>query len=126
MRRAITYFLLLVGIACTCAQDFSARNYPAQQDFQSHQIITSGTNYNGTVYAPFDNTTPSEQSEVCASYSPAKAPSGPRRNNGPGWATDGPDANQGKQFPVGEPWVLLAFAAVFAGGIALRRRKRTV
>ena len=121
MRRAITYFLLLAGIACTCAQDFSARNYPAQQDFQSHQIITSGTNYNGTVYAPFDNTTPSEQSEVGASYSPAKAPSGPRRS-----FDTGPEHGRDEQYPVGEPWVLLAFAAVFAGGIALRRRKRTV
>ena len=126
MKRLITYFLLLVGFAYACAQDFGARTYPTQQDFQSHQIMSSGANYGGTVYKPFDNTTPSEQSEVGASYSPNKAPSGPRRNNGPGWATDGPDANQGEGSPVGEPWVLLAFAAIFAGGIAFRRKEQTV
>ena len=121
MRRAITYFLLLIGIAYACAQDFGARNYPAQQDFQSHQIISSGANFNGTVYEPFDNTMPSEQSVVGASHSPNKAPSGPRRSFGK------PDEiGQSTDSPVGEPWVLLAFAAAFAAGIALRRRKRTV
>ena len=121
MKRLITYFLLLVGFAYACAQDFGARTYPTQQDFQSHQIMSSGANYGGTVYKPFDNTTPSEQSEVGASYSPNKAPSGPRRDK-----VLGPDTPPADESPVGEPWILLAFAAIFAGGIALRRRKRAV
>ena len=121
MKRLITYFLLLVGFAYACAQDFGARTYPTQQDFQSHQIMSSGANYGGTVYKPFDNTTPSEQSEVGASYSPNKAPGGPRKDFGkPG------EVGQSTESPVGEPWILLAFAAAFAAGIAFRRRKQTV
>ena len=131
MKRLITYFLLLVGFAYACAQDFGARTYPTQQDFQSHQIMSSGANYGGTVYKPFDNTTPSEQSEVGASYSPNRGPRRAGENNDdytPGWEgqTGGPDGNQGEGSPVGEPWVLLAFAAVFAGAIAFRRKKQTV
>ncbi len=121
MKRLITYFLLLVGFAYACAQDFGARTYPTQQDFQSHQIMSSGANYNGTVYKPFDNTTPSEQSEVGATYSPNKAPSGPRKDFGkPG------EVGPSTESPVGEPWILLAFAAAFAAGIAFRRKKQTV
>lgn len=121
MKRLITYFLLLVGFAYAYAQDFGARTYPTQQDFQSHQIMSSGANYGGTVYKPFDNTTPSEQSEVGASYSPNKAPGGPRRDK-----VLGPDTPPADESPVGEPWILLAFAAVFAAGIAFRRKKQTV
>ena len=121
MKRLITYFLLLVGFAYAYAQDFGARTYPTQQDFQSHQIMSSGANYNGTVYKPFDNTTPSEQSEIGASYSPNKAPGGPRRDK-----VLGPDTPPADESPVGEPWILLAFAAVFAAGIAFRRKKQTV
>ena len=121
MKRLITYFLLLVGFAYACAQDFGARTYPTQQDFQSHQIMSSGANYGGTVYKPFDNTTPSEQSEVGASYSPNKAPGGPRKN-----FDTGPEHGRDEQYPVGEPWILLAFAAAFAAGIAFRRKKQTV
>ena len=127
MKRLVTYFLLLIGNAYVCAQDFSAPDYTIEQDFQSHQIMSSGSSYGGTVYAPFENATPSEQSEVGASYSPNR---GPRKSETwtPGWGdnTQGPDANQGKESPVGEPWVLLAFAAAFAAGIALRRKKQTV
>ena len=121
MKRLVTYFLLLIGNAYVCAQNFSAPDYTIEQDFQSHQIMSSGSSYGGTVYAPFENTTPSEQSEVGASYSPNKAPSGPRRIFDTGGET-----GRDEQYPLGEPWVLLAFGAAFAAGIALRRRKRTV
>ena len=121
MKRLVTYFLLLIGNAYVCAQNFSAPDYTIEQDFQSHQIMSSGSSYGGTVYAPFENTTPSEQSEVGASYSPAKAPSGPRRD-----FDHGGETGRDEQYPLGEPWVLLAFAAAFAAGIALRIRKRTV
>lgn len=116
MRHRFTYLLLFIGFAYACAQDYGSQAYPAQQDFRSHQMMSSGSVYGGTVYAPFDNTTPSEQSNVGA-QSPNRAPSGPRRG-----FINGPD--QTGPSPVGEPWILLAFAAAFAGGIALRKRKR--
>ena len=90
----------------------------AQQTMQSQQVMQTGGAYNGTVYEPFDNSTPSEQSEVGASYSPAKAPSGPRHTP----LTPG-DPGQGPS-PVGEPWIMVLFAALFAGFIAIRQYKR--
>lgn len=118
MRHRFTYLLLFIGFAYACAQDYGSQAYPAQQDFRSHQMMSSGSVYGGTVYAPFDNTTPSEQSNVGA-QSPNRAPGGPRR----GFIKPG-EMGQSEDYPVGEPWVLLAFAAAFAGGIALRKRNR--
>ncbi len=116
MRRKITYLFLLIGFAYACAQDFGERSYPVQQEFQSQQIMSSGSNYGGTVYKPFDNSTPSEQSKVGASYSPNKAPGGPRRGFDIGGETGKAD-----EYPVGEPWILAIFAAAFATGIAIKR-----
>ena len=118
MRRKITYLFLLIGFAYACAQDFGERNYPVQQEFQSQQIMSSGSNYGGTVYKPFDNSTPSEQSEVGASYSPNKAPGGPRKG-----FINGPD--QTGPSPIGEPWILAIFAAAFAGVVAIRKTKKS-
>ena len=129
-------YLFIIAILNIVAIELSAQTYgktytPASRDYeasiqsqqviQSHQIMSSGANYGGTVYKPFDNTTPSEQSEVGASYSPNKAPGGPRRDK-----VLGPDTPPADESPVGEPWILLAFAAVFAAGIAFRRKKQTV
>ena len=128
MRHKITYLLLLLGFAYAYATPVYEYDAPASQGFRSHQMMRSGSAYGGTVYAPFDNTSPSDYSEASPSYSPAKAPGGPRRAEGwtPPWedATSGPDTNQGQEYPVGEPWILLLFAAAFAGVTAIRRRKR--
>ncbi len=118
-----TRFQIVVLLAFVClglnAQPFSA---PAENNaIQSQQIMTTGSNYNGTVYAPFDNTVPSEQSTVGASYSPAKAP-GPRREG----AFDGsPEVKeQDESYPLGDgvlPMLIMAFA--FGGAVYLRRRR---
>ena len=85
---------------------------------QSQQIINCGSSYSSTVYEPFSNTTPSEQSAVGASYSPARA-SGPRREK-----IDGGDTKPSEQSPIGDALLpLLLCAAGFAGVIALRRRR---
>ena len=130
MRRKITYLFLLIGFAYACAQNFGERNYPVQQEFRSQQIMSSGSNYGGTVYKPFDNSTPSEQSEVGASYSPNKGPRRAGENDGgwdPGWddETPGPDTPPGQEYPIGEPWILAIFAAAFAGVVAIRKTKKS-
>lgn len=89
---------------------------------QSQQMVNSGVQYKGTVYEPFSNTTPSEQSEVGASYSPAQAPDGPRRTLGHG--TD--PGSQSNDFPIGDAVLpLMAMAVVFGAIVALRRRRNT-
>lgn len=94
---------------------------PEKAAMQSQQMINSGVQYKSTIYEPFNNTMPSEQSEAGASNSPAKAPGGPRR----GFDIGG-DAGQGPS-PIGDAVVpLLLCAAAFAGMVALRRRRSAV
>ena len=126
----IKKLLALFVVLITCISTAWGQTYrPAKVDNQKHargvamqgaaiqsQQMMSGGVYKGTVYEPFDNTTPSEQSEVGAS-SPAKA-SGPRRTP----LTPG-DPGQGPS-PVGEPWIMALFAILFAGFIAIRQYKR--
>jgi hypothetical protein len=50
--------------------------------------------------------------------------SGPRKNNSidDGFIL-GPDTPPAGESPIGEPWVMLAFAALAAGAIAHKRKK---
>ena len=119
----LTVFLSMATLA-VYAQPFTPTpTQAAQVAMQSQQIMQNGQNHNGTIYAPFDNTMPSEQ---CG---PNKK-GGVRKSDGDDWNPDdfilGPDANQGNQYPVGEPWVLAAFALVFAGVVWLRGRKKAI
>ena len=75
--------------------------------------MQNGQNHDGTIYAPFDNTVPSEQSS-----GPNKAPG---KGGNPKTFIGGPD--QTGPSPVGEPWVLAAFALLFAGVVWLRGKK---
>ena len=116
----LTVFLSMATLA-VYAQPFTPTpTQAAQVAMQSQQIMQNGQNHDGTIYAPFDNTMPSEQ---CG---PNKK-GGVRKSDGDDWNPDdfilGPDINQGKESPVGEPWVLAAFALLFAGVVWLRGKK---
>lgn len=120
MRHKITYLLLLLGFAYAYATPIYEYDTPAPQGFRSHKILNAGTLYQGTTYVPFDDAAPSDYSEVGASYSPNNAPSGPRKGK-----ITGPDTPPANEYPVGEPWILLLFAATFAGVMTLRRKNST-
>lgn len=114
--------LIAIGLLMPCintawGQVFGAAEQQ-QTAIQSQQIMSGGA-YNGTVYEPFSNSTPSEQSAVGASYSPAKAPSGPRKSRTPGEATSGTDLS-----PIGEPWVMVILAIGFGIVIMIRQRRK--
>lgn len=120
MRYICTYLLLLLACASLSAWPTNEENLSIQT-FQSQQILQTSVQYKGTVYEPFDNTAPSEQSAVGSSSSPNRAPGkGGNIRNGFGPRTDDTPANTS---PVGEPWILAAFAVLFAGVIAWRRAK---
>lgn len=114
------YIIILFCIATMTAfaQTFSAKpieNTP----IQSQQIMSTGANYNGTVYEPFSNTTPSEYTEggSGASYSPAKAPGYRKDFVTPGDYGEGPS-------PIGDAMLpLLMMAVVFCGAIYFRRKR---
>ena len=92
-----------------------------QYQLESYQMTNTstyhvGTTYNPaqTVYEPFSNEAPGSQNN-----GPSKI-SG-RRNLGEN--TSGNPGAEETQSPVGEPWILLAFAAVAAGVITLRKKQ---
>lgn len=111
----LTVFLSMATLA-VYAQPFTPTQ-AKQVAMQSQQIMQNGQNHDGTIYAPFDNTVPSEQ---CG---PNKAPG--KGGGKPKTFIGGPESGQGPS-PVGEPWVLAAFALVFAGVVWLRGRKKAI
>lgn len=112
----LTVFLSMATLA-VYAQPFTPTQTP-QVAMQSQQIMQNGQNHDGTIYAPFDNTMPSEQSS-----GPNKAP-GKGGGNPKTSFIGGPETGQGPS-PVGEPWVLAIFALAFAGVVAIRKTKKS-
>lgn len=84
---------------------------------QSAQVMPT-TGYNGTVYAPFDASAPSEQSEANTNQAPGRM--GHIRKG----LIGGPEDPFGPS-PIGEPWVMAIFALAFAGVVALRKTKKS-
>ena len=147
LRCALLLILFAVGIE-TYAQSYNTQSesYRASGAAQSSPaVMHSGFNgsyqsievnamtnsykaYSGTIYEPFSTSSPSE------SNSGRRGMSG-RRNSDyegdvslDGWG-DPTTANPGDtsgEFPVGEPWILLAFAAMAAGVVYIRQRKTAV
>lgn len=94
-----------------------------KQAMENHQVMMTGNAYNGTVYEPFSSTTPSEQSAVGASYSPAKG-SGPRKLEGFNNATD---TGQSGESPIGDAVLpLMLFAGAFLCMRVFLKRKRAL
>jgi hypothetical protein len=121
MKHTFISFLL---IACVCAYATPAYSEEANPFAfkQSSQTNFSGSAYSSTVYQPFCTTTPSQQQESASnSYSPI-AKSFSWGGGGMGDNKDD-DPNRDPYSPVGEPWVMLAFAALAAGVIAYKRKK---
>ena len=120
MKKKLNILVLSTLLACLVpanAQDFTQPRDPA---IQSQKIMTTGAAYSGTVYEPFNNTTPADQS-----YAPAQAPNGPRRTSSYGDLFDyGADQGKSEQFPIGDAMLpLLLMSAAFAGVIYVRKRK---
>lgn len=121
MKHRLLYLFLLLGIVRAYAVPIYEYDAPVPLPFQSHKILNAGTVYSGTTYVPFDNSVPSDFTVVGAQNA-ANARSGHVRKG----KILGPDTDPGQESPIGEPWVLLAFIALFAGIVAYRQHKSKV
>ena len=129
--------VMLVGALPLSAQVYSTAkggrydvSYPTeygseQQDaYSAHEAQVNYNSYQSTVYQPFESSVPSDNNPV---YSNSQgdndrrnAPSN-RQNLG---GMDGKDpGDQSDQYPVGEAWVMLLFAAVAALVVFVRQRR---
>ena len=115
MKRIIMTFMVVALIALPTM---------AQQEWQSTSSMqTSGSAYSSQVTSVGATAAPSEATTTGASYAPGRPGSIRRYTYDDDWGTnqDWGEGNEGS--PIGEPWVLAIFAAVFAGVIALRKRQ---
>ena len=89
------------------------------QDWQSTSAMQgTGSNYSSQVTA-VGATGVSDMATTTESYSPAKAPSGPRRG-----FDHGAETGQSDEFPIGDAVLpLLLMAMLFAGVVYTRRKK---
>ena len=119
--------LLFLAFMCVGA-------YAEAQNFQSTSSYLNGSSpqtveqtvaaspqqaYKSTIYEPFSSATPSSDANS-SNNGNARGISG-RRNAGPDWGVT-PD-DPGYRPPVGEPWIMLVFAAMAAVVIRLRKKQ---
>lgn len=116
----ITFIFLSIGFAYTQAEPLYPSAQLEPQPMQNAQVMPT-TGYNGTVYAPFDASAPSEQSEV-EGNSGSRPRGGIKRGGNFNYGTE---YGQSNESPIGEPWVLAIFALAFAGVVALRKTKKS-
>lgn len=92
---------------------------PAVQATQMN-VAPSYQSYESTIYTPFSSDAP--YSEGNYNNGPSKINN--RKNSGEYDWTITPD-DPGERTPIGEPWILLAFAAAAAGVVYIKRRSAT-
>ena len=124
-KRAKVALLLLILCASVHANAQEFRSTSAyqlsqqkQQAVQTNQTASYNA-YEPTVYEPFSSATPSSDANG-SNNGNARGMSG-RRNLGEN--TSGNPGADETQSPIGEPWIMLAFAAIGAGVIFIKQRK---
>ena len=113
--------LILCASAHANAQEFrSTSAYQLSQQKQQAVQTNQTASYNAyepTVYEPFSSATPSSGSDN--GNGPAKVNG--RKNAGNFGHVD--DPYKDPESPIGEPWIMLAFATIGAGVIFIKQRK---
>ena len=90
-----------------------------QQEWQStSSMLETGSSYTPQVNAVGATTVSEMATTTTDTYSPASGPNRAKKDfNNPG------EYGQSGESPVGEPWILAAFALAFGGVVAFRRRR---
>lgn len=99
----------------------SVQYQPASYQMTNMPNYQMSTTYSPaqTVYAPFSNENPYSDANT-GSNGPARING--RKNTGDGWVDSGEEGGSNES-PIGEPWILLAFAAAAAVVITLRKKQ---
>jgi len=122
-RSVLIIFFCLAAIHASAqlfvSQDKRDVAFQGQQSFKSPQTMRTVSNYVGTVYTPFGSEVPSDQSGIGSNSNEGGKPGHIRKGK-----ILGPDTDPANQSPIGEPWILLAFATLFAAIIAWRKKNR--
>lgn len=123
MRKEILYTLLVAFVCAVygggiCAQEsVFADNVFANTNAATYTIYTPALSASQPICQPFSNTLPSDLTAEAKGIGHAAITN--RRN---GFITPG-DVNQDPESPVGEPWVMLAFAGAAGVVIAVRQKR---
>ena len=123
-RSAVLTIILLFFTIQIGAQEFTSTSvYRAQQIDMSATPgaqVDGYQQYHSTIYEPFSSSTPS----YGGSNNDQSSGMGGRKNtiNTGGFGTES-DPNTSTESPIGEPWILLAFAAMAAVVITLRKKQ---
>ncbi len=112
-RILILTYLIALTTAVTVAQTYGTHHKPGYDPTYQEGFSTNGNNSSnlapiGATSVPNMATTTYDEITI--------SPTGPLRN-----FDTGAETGQSNQFPIGEPTVLLIFAAAFAGGITYRK-----
>mgnify|MGYP006874836330 CR=1 FL=1 len=117
---ALLFLTLMCVSAYAEAQNFqSTSSYLNSSSPQTVEQTAAAPQqaYKSTIYEPFSSGTPSSDANG-SNNGNARGMSG-RRN-----AFENPDdPNRDPEPPIGEPWIMLAFAAMTAGVITLRKKQ---
>ena len=125
--RCAFFIALIVSTNSALAQQFgTTSSYLQTTQIQSAQTAEASYDaYQSTIYEPFSGLTPS------SSNGGNNQPSGisGRRNttidpgNGDDWGSNSDGGDQENSSPIGEPWIMLSFAAMAAVVITFRKKQ---
>ena len=119
--------MLIASVLTVSAQTLPWQSTSSMQD--AHSGFTPRVTEVGAykaAYIPMRSTSTMMQVEAIATPEDENSGSGAKGNIRRGFITPSDPGNQSEDFPIGEPWVLLLFAAASAAGIAVRKRTRLV
>ena len=117
--RCAFFIALIVSTNSALAQQFgTTSSYLQTTQIQSAQTAEASYDaYHSTIYEPFTSNTPSSNNNAPAGITGRK-----NTINTGGFGTE-TDPNASNQSPIGEPWIMLAFAAIAAVVITLRKKQ---
>ena len=126
--RIVLLLLFVVSVGAQVnAQTFqSTSSYPmAQQGYQAIEVNQAGSYraYESTIYEPFTAASPSSNSNDAPAGITGRKNTTINPGNEGEWGENSDGGDQENSYPIGEPWIMLAFAAMAAVVITLRKKQ---